>query len=196
MFDFVSGKIAELSPVHVVLNVNNIGFYLHITFPTYEFLSGKEEAMLFTHLVVKEENLSLFAFSTREEREIFRHLINVSGVGPSIARMILSSVSRTQIIEAVIHQDATMLKKVKGVGQKIAERIILELKDKLESLSAVQIMQQPVHNNFAKEALLALMQLGFQKQQAEKAVLKALDDLKGQASLNTELVLRQALKHM
>ncbi|MCX7696575.1 MAG: Holliday junction branch migration protein RuvA [Bacteroidales bacterium] len=196
MFDFLRGRVVELSPVHVVLNVNNVGFYLHITFPTYEFLRGKDEALLYVHMIFKEENVSLYAFFSREEREIFRHLISVSGVGPSIARMILSSVEQSQLIDAVMHQDSTILRKVKGVGQKIADRIVLELKDKFESLSAIQSTQRPLHNNFAREALLALMQLGYQKQQAEKAVMKAMDELKDLPSLNTELVLRQALKHI
>jgi len=195
MVEYLKGKIAELSPTHVVLEVQGgLAFFLSITISSYEALQNKQDAFLYVHLVVKEDGMSLYGFSTKEEREMFRLLISVSGVGPNIARVILSSIPYQQLAQAIVQQDIHLLKKTKGIGQKTAERIVLELKDKVTLQGAATTTQFFVHNNFVEEALLAMMQLGFPKLQAEKAISKALEHLKGE-TLTTETILRYALKY-
>jgi Holliday junction DNA helicase RuvA len=196
MYDFIEGKIEHANPAFLVLNCNGIGFHLQISINTYEKIKSEKNIRILTHLAIKEDGHYLYGFFDETERQLFRQLIIVNGVGTNTARMILSGQSPTEIISAISTGNLSLLKAVKGVGPKTAQRIILELQDKIGKLS--QSMDPDQFVNAAPksfdEALLALQALGFQRNIAEKTLLKITNNNK--LELSVEYLIKQSLKQL
>lgn len=170
MITYIKGKLVEKNPSYAVIEANGIGYYINISLQTFSTLKDDESCKLLTYLSIKEDSHTLFGFSQEEERELFIKLISVSGVGTNTARMMLSSLSSHEIIQAIATDDVNALKSIKGIGAKTAQRIILDLKDKVTSIG-VSNNNLPVSNNTIKnEALSALLVLGFDKKATEKTV--------------------------
>lgn len=175
MYNHFEGRLTEKTPTYAVIECGGVGYLLHISLNTYTKLGAGEKARLFAHMAVREDAHVLYGFAEEEERELFRHLISVSGVGPNTARMILSSLSSAEISGAILTGNVALLKGVKGIGEKSAQRIIVDLKDKLgksENLPAAAFFA--ADNKLRDEALSALVMLGFARNMAEKAVDKVL----------------------
>jgi Holliday junction DNA helicase RuvA len=196
MLHFLEGKIEELTPTYVVLNCSGTGYLLNISLHTYTSLLQKKEVRLMVQVTVNQMDYSqtAYGFFTEEERILFKHLISVSGVGASSARMCISSYPPGELVQLIITGNAGALKKVKGIGEKTAQRIIVDLKDKLSKGSGIENLQISLSggNKNREEALLALVMLGFVRMQAEKAVDKAMQSANG--DLSVEELIKQALK--
>lgn len=172
MYEYLQGKLVEKNPAFTVIDCSGIGYYVNITLNTYSQLGKSENAKLFIHFIVREDAMTLYGFFDTYERDVFRKLISVSGVGPSTARMILSSLTSAEVFEAINAGDVATLKSVKGIGAKSAQRIIVDLKDKLDELVTDGDNLPFKHNTLKDEALSALLALGFSKQMAEKGLKK------------------------
>ena len=170
MYEFIKGKIAELNPAYVIVETNDVGYFVNITLNTYSQLNNKQECKIFIHQVVREDANILFGFYEKVEREVFRQLISVSGVGPNTGRMMLSSMTAEEIQSAILHNDVVLLKSIKGIGAKTAQRIILDLKDKLAKLDKSEEIFISESNRIKVEALSALEILGFSKNSVEKVI--------------------------
>ncbi|WP_430817566.1 Holliday junction branch migration protein RuvA [Carboxylicivirga sp. RSCT41] len=193
MYEYISGKIAESSPAHVVIDVNGIGYLLQISLNTFSRLEGKSEAQLFIHENIREDAFSLFGFADPSERDLFRHLISVSGIGASTARMMLSSLTPEELRGAILTDNVNVIKGVKGIGAKTAQRVIVDLKDKLGKEPVDQKLFATQDNTIRDEALSALVMLGFAKASAQKAVDKLLAQT---PAMKVEELIKQALKIM
>ena len=192
MYEYIQGKLVEKNPAYAVVEANGIGYLLNISLHTYSQLKEDEHCTLLVHLVVREDAMILFGFSGADERELFRQLISVSGIGPNTARMILSSVHPQEIIQAIVVGNAPLLQSIKGIGGKTAQRLIVELKDKL-SKDLIPYEKLPGGYNTKKdEALSGLIILGFSKMVAEKALTKVIE--KEGSTLPVEQLIRHALK--
>lgn len=196
MIDYIKGSIAELNPAYAVIDNHGIGYMMNITLTTFDVLSKavEENALLYAYEVIREDAHTLYGFATKAEREAFLSLISVSGVGPNTARMILSSMSVDEFSQAIVGNNAAMFKSVKGVGGKTAQRIIVDLKDKIKPTgdTLLQVKGQ-ADSEVYDEALAALVMLGF-SQQASNKVLKSL--FAKNPSLSVEVAIKQALKMM
>lgn len=197
MIEYIKGTIAELNPTYVVLDNHGIGYLLNISLLTYDSLmkSGQGgEAMLYAYEVIREDAHTLFGFANKREREAFMLLISVSGVGPNIARMVLSTMNVDELSQAVTSGNVARFKQVKGVGGKTAQRIIVDLKDKIKPSDDTLLIQQgQVSGEVYDEALAALVMLGF-TQQASQRALKVL--FSSNPALSVEQAIKQALKLM
>ena len=192
MITHIKGRLLEKNPAFVVIDCNGIGYLLRISLHTYSQIGDSESCMLYTHLSIKEDAHTLFGFAEREERELFRHLISVSGVGPNTAQMILSSLSPSDAQQAILAENVSLLKSVKGIGGKTAQRIILDLKDKLAKQGIVVDNSFGQHNTTREEALSALTMLGFSKNAIEKVIDKELQ----KGALEVEELVKRVLKKM
>jgi Holliday junction DNA helicase RuvA len=192
MFDYIEGKLVEKTPTYAVIDCGGVGYLLHISLTTFSQIGSQELCKLFVHQAIREDAHQLFGFFNRAERETFRLLINVSGVGASTARMILSSLSATEIAEAVFNNQVATLKAVKGIGEKTAQRIIIDLKGKIDKENMSPDLFAGTHNTIRQEALTALSLLGFPKNVAEKALQKVLSS--GSDTLTVEALIKQTLK--
>ena len=193
MFDYLEGKLAEKNPAYAVIDVQGAGYFLNISLNTYSKLPDEDHrCKLYAHLVVKEDAFVLYGFAGSDERDLFRELISVSGVGAGTARIILSSLNPDEIAEAIVTGNAPLLQRIKGIGQKTAQRIIIDLKDRLSKELIPHEKSGLVHNTKKEEALSGLIILGFQKMVAEKALNKVIES-KG-SSLSVEELIRNALK--
>lgn len=193
MYDFIEGKLVEKNPAYAVINAHGIGYLLNISLQTYSAIKEDDEhCRLYAHLVVREDALVLFGFSGQDERELFRQLISVSGVGANTARIILSSLTPNEVIQAIVQADAPLLQRIKGIGVKTAQRIIVDLKDKLSKDIGPLENLDFLHNTKKDEALSGLIILGFPKTVAEKALNKVIQT-EG-SSLTVEQLIRLALK--
>ncbi|MBP3535176.1 MAG: Holliday junction branch migration protein RuvA [Muribaculaceae bacterium] len=179
MLDYISGPLARIAPTEAVIDAAGVGYLLNITLNTYSALSSAKEAKLLVHEVIREDAHDLYGFLTEEERALFRMLIGVSGVGPNTARVILSSLTPAQLQMCITAGDADKLKAVKGIGLKTAQRIIVDLKDKINAaeMAAMAGAQADIASGTAEsgeraEALAALVMLGYQKAAASKALAK------------------------
>ncbi|MCK9291643.1 MAG: Holliday junction branch migration protein RuvA [Bacteroidales bacterium] len=192
MYAYLTGKIAELTPAYVILDVNGIGYHIQITLNTFEAISGKEHIKLYVHHVVRDDAYLLFGFADQHERAVFLQLITVPGVGNATARMILSSMTTMETIEAISSSDVAMLQRVKGIGAKTAQRIVVDLRDKIGWPSDKDIQKSGLSYNTSKqEALSALLVLGFNRVTADKALTQLLQQ---DAALSVEKLLKEALK--
>jgi len=192
MYEFIKGRLTEKTPTYAVVEANGVGYLLHISLNTYSQLKEDENCKLLVHLVVREDAMILFGFAEADERELFRQLISVSGVGPNTARMILSSVQPTEFVQAIVTGNVPLLQSIKGIGAKTAQRLIVELKDKL-SKDMLPFEKMPGEYNTKKdEALSGLIILGFSKMIAEKALTKVIE--KEGSALQVEQLIRHALK--
>lgn len=172
MFGYLKGKLIGLTPTQTYMDVGGVGYDVQLTLQTFEAISGKEDCLLYTHLQIREDAWVLYGFATEKERESFRHLLSVSGVGAATARILLSSLSSGDLSRIVGNGDSKALEKVKGIGAKTAQRIILELKGKLPEVSPGEF-NAVQHNTKENDTLNALLGLGIGKAIAEAAVKKA-----------------------
>ncbi len=194
MYEYIKGNLVELTPTYAVVEAAGVGYMINISLNTFSEVENLSDVKLFVHYIVREDAQILFGFSTKTERELFRLLISVSGVGGNTARMILSTYSPRELQNIIATGNAVLLKNVKGLGLKTAQKIIVELSGKMVGLDSVNI-ELPVaaDNAVFDEALAALQMLGFQKGASEKA-LRAI--LKEQPSIAVEEAVRQALKRL
>jgi len=193
MIEYIRGTIAELTPASLVLETQGTGYFLNISLSTYSKLEGTTECKVLVHEVIREDSHQLYGFSDREERDVFRHLISVTGVGAGTARMMLSSLSPAEIEKAVAGSDVNLLKSIKGIGLKTAQRIIVDLKDKLGRQAGSGEIFAAADNTKREEALSALVMLGF----AKGAVTKVLDKiLREEKPDSVENLIKQALKNL
>lgn len=191
MYDFLSGRIAVRKPAYAVLDVAGVGYRIEIPLSTYEKLPRDGVVRLFTYLRVSDDDLRLYGFLTEREREIFLKLVEgVQQLGPAKAIAILSSVSPDQLSRAIDEEDVAFLKNIKGIGEKIAHRLIVELKGKLPSAAG----KDGGDSSTSKDAVGALVSLGYDRRQAEEAVHRALKELKGEAPV--EDVIKRSLTHV
>ena len=196
MYDYIKGDLVELTPTEIVLDCNGIGFKILISLQTYSGLKQGEKAKLYIHHHVREDTELLFGFSNKEERFMFRNLIDVSGIGPNSARMMLSSLTSDEIRNAIITGDVNKLKSIKGIGLKTAQRLLIELKDKIAKGSSADISASlyPSSDNSRKEeAASALVLLGFTKTNVEK-VLDML--IRENPSYSLEELIKHSLKKL
>lgn len=198
MIDYIKGTIAELTPTRVVLDNNGIGYRIEISLQTYEALEGKKDATVYIyHYFRQREDIEMYyGFATRDERELFELVIGVNGIGVNSARMMLSSFTADELREAILGEDVNRIKSVKGIGLKSAQRLILELKDKIvkgEGASSGEVLFQPTSNEAVEEATRALTMLGFTKPNVNKAIQAI---LKKSPGAKVEEIIKQALKMM
>jgi Holliday junction DNA helicase RuvA len=192
MYSHFEGKLVEKTPTSAIIDCNGVGYDLSISLFTFSKIKDEEKCKLFAHLVVREDAQILFGFATREERELFRHLISVKGVGANTARVILSSLSPDEITQAILSGNVPLIKSVKGIGAKTAQQIILDLKDKLKKGTDIPEILEPSYNTNKEEALSALTMLGFSRNVAEKAMAKVMKQLG--TELPVEGLIKEALK--
>jgi len=194
MITHIKGKLIEKNPTYVVVeSAAGIGYLLHISLNTYSKITNNESVFLFAHLSIKEDAHTLFGFVDKIEREIFRLLISVSGVGPSIARTMLSSMTTDEIQHAIASENVGVIQSVKGIGVKTAQRVLIDLKDKILKTYAIDEVSVSKSNTNKNEALSALEVLGFVKKQAEKAIDKILLE---DNTLSVEALIKKALKNL
>ncbi len=191
MLEYIKGNIAELNPASVIIDNNGIGYEIGISLSTYSQLEGRTEAKLLLHEVIREDAHLLFGFATTRERELFRLLIGVSGVGANTARVILSSIAPAELETVIATADERQLKAVKGVGAKTAQRIIVDLRDKIKPVESSLIIERTATTDAFNEGLAALTMLGFPRQASEKVLKKLFAD---DPSLRVESAIKQALK--
>lgn len=198
MIGQLRGTLAEKQPPHVLLDVNGVGYELEVPMTTlYRLPAVGESLLLHTHLVVREDAQLLYGFSEKRERELFRELIRLNGVGPKLALALMSGLEVDELVRCVQAQDASVLVKVPGVGKKTAERLLIELKDRFKAWETVPVMAQlvtnsvPAANSADSDAVSALIALGYKPQEASRAVAAFKED-----GLSTEELIRAALKGM
>ena len=193
MIDYIKGTITQITPAFIIIEAGSIGYFINISLTTYSKLEGKSELKMLVHEVIREDAHQLYGFAEKEEREIFRHLISVSGVGASTARMMLSSLTPAEIEKAIIVSDVDLLKSVKGIGLKTAQRIIVDLRDKIGKQAGSGEIFAFADNTRRDEALSALVMLGF----AKGAVSKVLDKIvREEKNLTVEEIIKRALKNL
>ena len=197
MYEYISGTLASLTPTYAVVEAAGVGYYINISLQTYSEIEGKEQVKLYTHFIVREDAQILYGFHSAQERELFRKLISVSGVGGNTARMILSTYSTGELLSIISAENARLLKNVKGLGLKTAEKIIVELKDKMNDIAALPAgaakAETIINEDAYAEALSALTMLGFPKTASDK-VLKNI--LKESPDTSVEQLVRLSLKHL
>lgn len=193
MITHIRGKLVEKNPTHVVIECNGVGYFLHISLNTYSKIPNSEAAKLYTYLSIKEDAHTLFGFVDVLEREVFKLLISVSGVGTSIARTMLSSMTPEQIQHAIASEDVTTIQSVKGIGAKTAQRVIIDLRDKI--VNTYQLAEDSVqtNNTIKEEALSALEVLGFSRKKIDKLVQKIIQET---PEITLENIIKQALKNL
>ncbi len=193
MITHIRGRLIEKNPTFAIIECNGVGYFLHISLNTYSKIPDSEAIKLYTYLSIKEDSHTLFGFSDKVEREIFKLLISVSGVGNSIARTMLSSMTPEQIQHAIASEDVATIQSVKGIGAKTAQRVIIDLRDKI--VKTYQISEDSVqpNNTIKEEALSALEVLGFSRKQVEKLVQKIIQET---PDATLEYIIKQALKNL
>ncbi|WP_017257951.1 Holliday junction branch migration protein RuvA [Pedobacter arcticus] len=192
MYEYIDGKLAFKCPAYVVIETGGIGYHIHISLNTYSALKDQERCKLYTWLSVKEDSHTLYGFADEGERRLFLHLISVNGIGPNTGRMMLSSITPAEIEQAIVQGDVNQIKRIKGIGPKSAQRLIIELQDKLKKDGPGTLISMPLNNTSKDEALSALVMLGFVKNTAEKAVDAAVKS--SPEPLSVETIIKLALK--
>jgi len=193
MIDYIKGTITQITPTFLTIETGGTGYYINISLTTFAKLEGKSDFKILVHEVIREDSYQLFGFADKEERDIFRYLISVTGVGAGTARMMLSSLNPGEIEKAIIGSDVNILKSVKGIGLKTAQRIIVDLKDKLGKQAGSGEIFAIADNTKREEALSALVMLGF----AKSAVTKVLDKIiREEKNLSVEDMIKRALKNL
>jgi holliday junction DNA helicase RuvA len=197
MITFIEGRLAEKTPTYAIIECNGIGYLLNISLNTFSGLGEiNQPCHLLTHLAIKNEattpvGLVLFGFLSAKEREVFLHLISVSGVGANTARLIISSLTADEIISAIVSNNVGLFQNVKGIGAKTAQKIIIDLRDKVGKISGLSDILTTAHNTNREEALSALILLGFSRNPTEKALDKI---IKSNSSLTVEQMIKEALR--
>lgn len=193
MITHLKGQLIEKSPTGVVIDCNGVGYFVHISLHTFSQLTDEESITLLTHLQVKEDSHQLYGFATNAEREIFRLLISVSGIGTNTARTMLSSLTPKQVREGIASEDVSLIQSVKGIGLKTAQRVIIELKDKVLRIFEMDEIPAASNNTSKDEALSALEVLGFAKKQSEQVLAKILTST---PDASVEQLIKEALKNL
>ena len=193
MITHIEGRLVEKSPTDVIIDCNGVGYFINISLYTFSNLPESENVKLYTHLLVREDSHTLYGFSSVLEREIFRLLISVSGVGANIARTMLSSLSPEQVMEAIAHNDITTIQSVKGIGSKTSQRLVLDRGDKILKVCSLAEVSDVSSISNNKEELLALDTLGFARKQVEKVCN---DIIKHDPEASVETIIKQALKNL
>ncbi len=196
MYEYIKGEIVELCPTEAIIECGGIGYSILISLQTYEVIKDQTEAKIYLYHHIREDDEQFFGFATKKEREIFMQLISVSGIGVGSARMILSSLTDEELREAIISENANRIKSVKGIGIKTAQRLILDLKDKVIKGSGSEMQglsMMPKNNKITEEATTALLNLGFNKGNITKAIAAI---LKETPNASIEIIIREALKRL
>ena len=197
MIDYIKGELTELTPAIAVVEAAGVGYAMNISLNTFSAIQGKKEVKLYAYESIREDAHVLFGFASKKEREMFLLLITVSGVGPNTARMVLSSMSPAELCNSISTGNERMIKTIKGIGLKTAQRIIVDLRDKIVSLGITEeipvggTMQQPVNSEVKEEAVSALTMRGFSPAPSQKVVVQILKD---NPDLPVEQVIKMALK--
>ncbi|MFB9842214.1 Holliday junction branch migration protein RuvA [Mucilaginibacter ginsenosidivorans] len=194
MYAYIDGKLAYKSPSYVVIDAGGVGYQVNISLNTYSKLGDTERCKLFTWLHVKEDAHTLYGFADEGERRLFLHLISVSGIGPNTGRMILSSITPEEIQAAIVKGDVSQIQRIKGIGPKSAQRLILELQDKLKKDGPDTLITVPVNRTVKDEAMSALVMLGFARNAVEKVLDNELN--KNGGNLTVEQLIKFALKSL
>jgi Holliday junction DNA helicase RuvA len=195
MIDYIKGKLAGKTLTYAVIECSGVGYHLNISLHTYSQIEETESCKLFAHLSIKEDAHTLYGFADQQERQVFRHLIQVSGIGANTARLMLSSMSPLEIQQAILNKNVSLLQSIKGIGAKTAQRVILELQDKIgkgDDGSLLVTLSGALNNNIKEEALSALITLGFAKIAAEKVVDQVIKS--HGAAITVEQLIKGALK--
>ena len=194
MYEYICGNITGLTPASVIVEAGSIGYFINISINTYSVINGKKEVKLFLHQIVREDAHLLYGFFQYEEREMFRMLILVNGIGSNIALMMLSSLSVDEIQTAILSENVQVLKGIKGIGAKTAQRVIIDLKDKISRTSGAEPVAMAAANNTVREeALSALTMLGFARKNIEKIISQIQSDM---PDISIEEMVKQALKKL
>jgi Holliday junction DNA helicase RuvA len=193
MIAHLQGKLVEKSPTHIVVDCGGVGYHVNISLHTYSLLPATDFIKLFTYLQIKEDAHTLFGFVEKSEREIFKLLLSVSGIGASIARTMLSSLDPKQVANAIASGDVTTIQSIKGIGSKTAQRVILDLKEKVLKLYDLDEVSMSQSNTNRDEALSALEVLGFVRKASERVVEKIIKDA---PDSSVEYIIKQALKNL
>ncbi len=195
MYEYIRGEIVEISPSFVVIEAAQTGYFVSISLTTYEAIKSQKEAKLFIHQILREDTNDLYGFAEKREREIFRQLLSVSGIGANTSRLMLSSLSPKEIIEAIIEGDVNKIKSVKGIGLKTAQRVIVDLKDKVDKIGVSEGLPfaESKTDIIVEEALSALTMLGFNKKQTEKNLQKIIKENK---DISVEELVKLGIKSM
>ena len=193
MIAHLQGKLVEKNPTEVIIDCNGVGYHVNISLHTYSLLPNSDAIKLFTYLQIKEDSQTLFGFFEKSEREIFKMLLSVSGIGASIARTMLSSLEPKQIIQAIASGDLATIQSIKGIGSKTAQRVLLDLKDKVLKLYDLDEVSMMQNNTNKDEALSALEVLGFVRKSSERVVEKIVKD---NPEATVENIIKLALKNL
>ncbi|MCW5516239.1 Holliday junction branch migration protein RuvA [Muriicola sp. Z0-33] len=193
MITHLKGKLVEKYPTHLVIECSGVGYFVNISLHTFSKIADTENIQLYTHLQVKEDAHTLFGFAEKSEREIFRLLLSVSGIGTSTARTMLSSLTPAQVRDAIAMGDVPSIQSVKGIGAKTAQRVILDLKDKVLKIYDIDEVSTNSNNTTKEEALSALEVLGFVRKQSERVVNKVLSQ---DPALSVEDIIKLSLKNL
>lgn len=196
MIEYIKGKIVEINPTEVILEANCIGYKILISLQTYEILNNTSECTVYIHHYLREDDEQLYGFANKDERELFRLLISVSGIGLATARMMLSSLTCDDIRSAILSEDLNKIKSIKGIGLKTAQRLILELKDKIhkgEGKEEINIFEKSSNNKYLEEATIALINLGFTKANINKVLNNY---IKQNPNTNLEQLIKYGLQNL
>ena len=195
MIDYIKGEVAELTPATVTIDCNGVGYIAHISLQTFSAIGDNRTAKIYIYESVRQDAFVLFGFIDKHEREIFLYLISVSGVGPSTARVMLSSLSSKEVEAAIASEDVNILKSVKGIGTKTAQRIIVDLKDKIKFSGEIElpISGKAIAPTLGHEAVSALVMLGFTQSNSQKVVAKI---VKEASASSVEAIIKEALKRL
>jgi len=193
MYEFIEGEFVEKSPTHLIVQAGHLAYHINISVFTYSQVSKLTAGRIYLHFVIREDAQIFYGFASREEREIFRMLLSVSGVGANTARLILSSLSPDEITQAILAGNVSLLQGIKGIGAKSAQRIIIDLKDKVGKGAGIDELFFSQDNTSREEALSALVALGFPKKTVEKIMTRILSE---QPDLSVEEIVKAALKFM
>ncbi len=194
MYAYIDGKLSFKCPTYVVIEAGGVGYHINISLNTFSSIHDQERCKLYTWLHVKEDAHTLYGFADEGERRLFLHLISVSGIGPNTGRMMLSSITPQEIQQAIVNGDVPLIQRIKGIGPKSAQRLILELQDKLKREGYDSLISIPKNHTVKDEALSALIMLGFAKNAAEKALDQAINQAND--SLTVEALIKIALKSL
>ena len=192
MYEYFEGRFTEINPAYIVVDCQGVGYYLQISLNTYAKLKDRPQGRVLAHHVVREDAQLLFGFADEVERKLFRLLITVSGIGSNTARLILSSMSPSEVKQAISSRDAALLQKVKGIGTKSAQRIVIDLADKIDKDDMLEHFPMTVNNTLRSEALSALVMLGFQKNVVERTLERLFKSEEN--PINVEDLIKRALK--
>jgi len=194
MFEYIDGKLTFKCPAYIVVEAGGIGYHINISLNTYSGLADAERCKIYLWTHIKEDAHTLYGFVDEGERRLFLHLISVSGIGPNTGRMMLSSITPNEIQTAIVNGDLPLIQRIKGIGVKSAQRLVLELQDKLKKEGSGSLIAAPLRSTVREEALSALIMLGFGKPVSEKALEAAVKT--GGAELTVEQMIKLALKNL